>query len=127
MEKQPCIWRVILVFFYVPKVLRFDLDLAKTVHFGKYYFYKLQFNFKNNDIFFEFSQFFEKFRKKLCSKNFEKFRKRTTSICISCICHSDPDSNVFHIIVTCWDFGIPKMRSGLSSRPAAVKLQRISG
>jgi hypothetical protein len=82
MEKQPCIWRVILVFFCVPKVLRFDLDLAKTVHFGKYYFYKLQFNFKNNDIFFEFSQFFEKFRKnyvRKISKNFEKGQRLSAS------------------------------------------------
>jgi hypothetical protein len=32
-----------LVFFYVPKVLKMA-DLSKTVHFGKYYFNKLQLN-----------------------------------------------------------------------------------
>jgi hypothetical protein len=35
-----------LVFFYVPKVLKIITDLSKTVHFGKYYFNKLQLNFK---------------------------------------------------------------------------------
>jgi hypothetical protein len=36
--KATIAWRVVLVIFYVPKVIKMSksTDLAKTVHFGKY-------------------------------------------------------------------------------------------
>jgi hypothetical protein len=57
-------------------------DLAKTVLFGKYYFNKLQLNFKRN--YDNFFSNFSKFCEPLFLKNFVKikFRKRRHILCV---------------------------------------------
>jgi hypothetical protein len=79
MEKRLCIGLLLC-----PKSVKngqIITDLSKTVHFGKYYFNKLQLNLRNNYIFFRIFRNFSKliFRKILKKNMFEKFRKRTTS------------------------------------------------